>query len=163
MHTFYNPKKSALAISISYQRKTGVLEFARSLNPYHKGPIQKGQQIFDWQNKLTFTISPEEAPKIIKFIRQPHKDSISFTHAPTGNTSEKFSSLLIAGKRPYINLSLTTQVRGQQKKQITFTLRENETIDEISIFMQFLHKIIEAPFIEDYINFAIQKSHQSRG
>lgn len=61
---FYNTKVAALSLGYSLVSGRLQISIAKALNPNKKGRPQAGESLFDWDNKGSFSISPEEAVPI---------------------------------------------------------------------------------------------------
>jgi len=65
---FYNPRIACLGIGVSVVTNSIQLEIAKSLNPQQTGRVQKGQKVYDWENKAFYGLTPDECYLIDKAI-----------------------------------------------------------------------------------------------
>lgn len=88
--------KSALEIEIDGQRQTVFLSFARAKEG-SKGLPQKGERRYEWENKIVFALSPEEAFDVAlqaKEIMEGSKESLEIYHRPPSDTTGEADKIL---------------------------------------------------------------------
>jgi hypothetical protein len=63
---FFNPKLSAITFDISLVKETIQLKIAKTLNPNASvKDARNGVKLFDWDNAVFFSLSPEECAAIV--------------------------------------------------------------------------------------------------
>ena len=88
--------KSALQIEVDSVRQTVFLTFARAKEG-GAGMPQKGERRYEWENKIVFALSPEEAFDIAlqaRDILEGRKESLDLYHRPTPNSSREEDKIL---------------------------------------------------------------------
>lgn len=166
MKTLYNIRKGAIAMRVDYEREAGIIEIANSLQTGSNKP-QKGVKSFDWENKIVFNLTQEEAGYIIAYLTnpQPAIENINLYHSANRNPNASTSNILNISKViddnnvTYVNISLTRTTESSKmaaKTSISF----NKNIDQISIFLAFLQKVINIPFDKDMISFMRGEKYQ---
>lgn len=102
--------KSALQIEIDANRRAIFLSFARAREG-SKGLPQRGERRYEWENKLVFALSPEEAFDIAlqaKDILEGRRESLEIYHRPPSDTKEVDKILTLQpgeGGNAFISLS----------------------------------------------------------
>ena len=149
-YNYFNPKKCALGLEYDAERKCGVLEFAPSLNPEgHKGPVDKGTKVFNWEQKKRFNIYATEAKKMFVDIKElvnnpdveKTRDMGRIAHSPTGNFSDSLSEIHFTAYKPegkdntYYTLTYKKTENKATTASISYTFLD---MYELAIFMDFL-------------------------
>jgi len=166
MYTFYNVKKGAMTIKLSYEKKIGILEIANiypNVNINQSG-LQKGQKIFDWNNKIVFTLSPDEASKIYSIIDNDqitmnNSENYTLYHSPN-QSKNRFTVFSLHKPNQYVIFLSLTKSENNEKRTNSMSLSITDKIDQIGVFKHFLKKIIDLPFKDDYFKFI--HSHEFR-
>jgi len=81
---FYNPRLATITFGVSVFKGTVQIAIAKTLNPNFQGHPAKGQKIYDWENTVFFSLSPEECYRVMSSI-----DNI--VHGTYENPKEKNS------------------------------------------------------------------------
>lgn len=150
---FYNPKVSAIKFELSILKSTIQLEIAPALNPNSQGRPAPGEKVYDWDNSGYFSISSEEAVKLVYYwdkIRRgeyqnpnPSKpeyaNQYTITHYSGGQGNKSPNHLTF--KPAEINGKLTGSVTislhvGSTKGNFFYPLRKEEQV----IVQSFLEK-----------------------
>lgn len=88
--------KSALEIEIDSSRQTVFLSFAKAREGT-KGLPQKGERRYEWENKIVFALSPEEAFDLAlqaKDIMEGKNEALEIYHRPPSDTSGEADKIL---------------------------------------------------------------------
>ncbi|MBC7329848.1 hypothetical protein H5T88_05755 [bacterium] len=88
--------KSALRIEVDNERQIVFFTFAKAKEGI-TGLPQKGERRYEWENKIVFALSPEEAFDIAlqaKDILERRKESLELYHRPTPNSSREEDKIL---------------------------------------------------------------------
>ncbi|MGC8843768.1 MAG: hypothetical protein ACP5QS_07495, partial [bacterium] len=88
--------KSALQIELDNAKQIVWLTFARAKEG-GKGLPQKGEKRYEWENKIVFALSPEEAFDLAlqaQDILDGKKESLELYHRPTPNSTREEDKIL---------------------------------------------------------------------
>lgn len=117
--------KSALQIEIDSARQTVFLSFARAKEG-SKGLPQKGERRYEWENKIVFALSPEEAFDIAlqaKDILEGSKEPVEIYHRPPSDSKGEADKILALrpgeGKSSFLSLA-------QGENKITLALNRGD-------------------------------------
>ena len=145
-YTFYNVKQGALQVEVWKEAQRGLITLAPVLPNVQipRGPIPEGTRLFDWENKITFSLEPAEALALLRHINERKSDYLNLLHRPKDN---KYTQLSVAFQsNKYLTIVLK-EVIGKSKKQFTISLTNSSTAAQIDLFKRFLHMVGNLPFL----------------
>ena len=144
-YTFYNTKQGALTIEIWKEAQRGLITIAPLLPNVQipRGPIPEGARLFDWQNKIVFSLEPAEALALLRHINERKSDYLNFLHRPKDN---KYTQLSVAFQNRYLVIVLK-EVIDNSKKQYSVSLANSPTVAQIDLFKRFLNTVGSLPFM----------------
>ena len=132
-------KSAALQLAISPRKLTGSFTIARGFDTNRRGPVQKGERAFDWENALVFAINDEEADQILEEIKV--KDSVELRHFPQDGQS-KATSYLSIHKRDQSRITIViTKVSGPDKLTLSYTTLNRWQTRSIMRFLMFVRDL----------------------
>jgi len=139
---WYNLKQASLQLDTGWRKPKGQIILAKSLAKSSFKP-KAGDKIYDWNNKLVFSISPEEACLILRWFnalktKDPTKDKVdalSLSHSPSGNMKQDYKNLTFnPGNDGSGKWLINVTISDNTGNKITFTLSK----DRIIMFMDWL-------------------------
>ncbi|RLA79502.1 MAG: hypothetical protein DRG33_03885 [Deltaproteobacteria bacterium] len=145
-YTFYNVKQGALQVEIWKEAQRGLITIAPLLPNVQipRGPIPEGTRLFDWQNKIVFSLEPAEALALLRHINEKRSDFLNLLHQPKNG---KYTQLSVAFQNnKYLSIILK-EVVGKAKRQHAIGLTNSSTIAQIDLFKRFLHAVGNLPFL----------------
>ena len=142
--TFYNPAVSCLALDFSLSNGTLQIEIAGSLNKSFKGFVPKGEKVYDWENKVSFSLSWAECFEISqnwkavldgkyrnpKEQKEKYAGNMAFVHNKSRLYLEKSSP---NPKYPNAKPCLIIKI-GEENKTVGYMLR----VSELMLFISFV-------------------------
>lgn len=140
--TFYNPAVSCMALDFSLSNGTLQIEIAGSLNKSHKGFVPKGEKVYDWENKVSFSLSWSECADVMqnwkavlegkyknpKEQNEKYAGNMAFVHSKSRLYLEKSGT---NPNYPKARPSLIIKI-GEENKTVGYMLRSNELMLFIS-------------------------------
>lgn len=161
---FFNPKISAMKLSLSLISCTMQISMAKSLNPdVQPGKIKKGDKTYDWgEGEVFFSCSPEECVHISKNMsslmkgtyKNPKSSNSNFPDSMKNSITvehykDNVPTTLLLSQGIDKNGSSTGAIKVSilhpkgKGNSVTYFLRENE----LKIFLEFCkHCAIDLPF-----------------
>jgi hypothetical protein len=90
MLQFFNPRTSTISVSVSVSRRTVQISLAKALDPNFKGRPAKGQKMYDHDNSLFFSLTPEESAVMFRAFDPLMKG----TYVNSEEKNEKYKNVL---------------------------------------------------------------------
>jgi len=152
IYSFYNPKKSALQCSFWLDKNLGVLEAANVLpNTTFNGPVEKGKAIFDWQNKVLITLSPQEA---CSFSRAVYKGQpFDMIHKSSSKKGQKTTTLKSEFNKGWLNILIMEKYEDGTMNKVTVGLSSNIKLNEVALFVNWLKWVQDLPVYNELFKF----------
>jgi len=160
IYGFYNPKKSALQCSFWLDKNLGILEAANVLpNANFSGPVEKGKAIFDWQNKVLITLTPQEA---CSFSRALHKGQpFDMIHASNSKKGQKTTTLKAEFNKGWLNILIMEKYENGTINKVSVGLNSSVKLNEVALFVNWLKWVQDIPVYNELFKFHLGNNQHS--
>jgi len=158
---FYNPRQGAFQLDIALTKVRGHIIMANSMGGNTFRP-KAGDKIYDWENKMVFSLMPEEAIQIKRWLKLSYNNSnakpLTLSHSPSGNMKEDYTTLFLVTATRDGEMTVTITMTNSMKQKCVFTISK----ERITLFNDWLEFVSKLYLVNQAFDLLLYKSQMMR-